>query len=56
MDILKTNRLNAKIDVTNDNPLSETEGLNKMKFKRDSLIHLTFVKMKKKKKIYIQNL
>ncbi len=47
---MNTNRLYDKIDVINDNPLSETEGLNQMKFKRDSMIHLTFVKKKKKKK------
>ena len=49
---MKTNRLYDKIDIINDNPLSETEGLNQMKFKRDSMIHLTFVKKKKKKKNY----
>ena len=36
---MNTNRLYDKIDVINDNPLSETEGLNQMKFKRDSMIH-----------------
>ena len=31
MDDMNTNRLYDKIDVINDNPLSETEGLNQMK-------------------------
>ena len=51
MDI-KINRIFDEIDTRIDHKFSETEGINQMKFKRDSLIKLTIFKKKKKKKRY----
>ena len=51
MDI-KTNRIFDEIDTRIEDKFSETEGINQMKFKRDSLIKLTIFKKKKKKKRY----
>ena len=54
MDI-KTNRIFDEIDTRIEDKFSETEGINQMKFKRDSLIKLTIFKKKKKKKDIIHN-